>query len=268
MTGSNAPLPPETAERNGRRLTFYDLSDCLSNATSEFEFNKHQIVYIPPEQTVDGFGLGASFWPDGVALQAETVTLSTHSGTHVDAPAHYGPSASGETMTIDQVPLSWCYGPGVLLDARGLDRVQGITSGHVESELERIGHELAPGDIVLVMTGTDLRRPGYENTHAGLRRDATEYLVDRGVRMIGIDAWTVDRAVDVMVEEAKAGTLPQAFESHMLGREKPYLQIERLANLDQLPHPTGFTVAAFPFKLEGASASWARVVAIADAAES
>lgn len=117
---------------------------------------------------------------------------------------------------------------------------------------------------MLVWTGTDLRQPGYENAHAGLRRDATAYLVERGVRMIGIDAWTVDRAVEVMIDEVRAGTLEQAFESHMYGREREYLQIERLANLDQLPRPTGFTVFAFPFKLEGASASWSRVVAIVD----
>jgi kynurenine formamidase len=166
-------------------------------------------------------------------------------------------------MTIDEVPLSWCFGPGVRLDMRERDRVEGIQAADVDRELERIGHELAPGEIVLVWTGTDLRRPGYENAHAGLRREATELLVDRGVRLIGIDAWTVDRAVDVMLDEARAGTLEQAFESHMLGRVKPYLQIERLANLDVLPGPTGFTVIAFPFKLEGASAGWARVVAVA-----
>ena len=115
--------------------------------------------------------------------------------------------------------------------------------------------------MALVMTGTDLKQPGYENRHAGLRRDATEYLVDRGVRLIGIDAWGIDRAVDVMVEDARAGRA-QVWESHLLGREKPYLQIERLANLDRLPRPTGFTVYAFPFKLERASAAWTRAVAI------
>jgi kynurenine formamidase len=265
MSGDSA-LPPETAVVGGRRLTFYDLSDCLSNETSAFEFNKHEITYLAPEEiaAAGAFGLGVDDWPDGKALQAETVTLSTHSGTHVDAPAHYGPAASGRTMTIDEVPLSWCYGPGVRVDVRDLDRVEGVRPADLERELERIGHELSPGDVVLVWTGTDLRRPGYENAHAGLRREATEFLVDAGVRLIGIDAWTVDRAVDVMVEEARAGTLAQAFESHVLGREKPYLQIERLSNLDALPAPTGFTVVAFPFKIEGAGAGWSRVVAIVD----
>jgi kynurenine formamidase len=246
--------------------TLYDLSDCLSNATSEFEFNKHEITYLEPDVTAAesaNWGLGPMYWPDGVALSAEVVTLSTHSGTHVDAPLHYGPAESGPARTIDQVPLEWCYGDGVLLDFRGHDRVAGITRVDVEAELARIEHTLKPLDIVLVMTGTNLKVPGYETRHAGLRVDATEFLVDSGVRLIGIDAWGLDRPFDVMVEDARAGRA-QFWESHLLGRRKEYCQIERLANLDALPRPTGFLVSAFPFKLEGASAAWARVVAIVD----
>jgi kynurenine formamidase len=72
--------------------TFYDLSDCLSNDTAPFEFNKHEITYLDPQLTAaesSNWGLGPEYWPDGVALSAENVTLSTHSGTHVDAPSHY-----------------------------------------------------------------------------------------------------------------------------------------------------------------------------------
>jgi kynurenine formamidase len=246
--------------------TFYDLSDCLSNATSAFEFNKHEIIYLTPETTAAesaGWGLGPEFWPGGVALAAEVVTLSSHSGTHVDAPAHYGPAEHGRARTIDEVPLEWCFGDGVLLDFRERDRASGITRLDVEAELARIGHALKPLEIVLVMTGTELAQPGYESRHPGLRADATEYLVDRGVRLIGIDAWGLDRPFDVMIEDARARRA-QFWESHLVGRRKEYCQIERLANLDALPRPTGFLVSAFPFKLEGASAGWARVVAIFD----
>lgn len=247
-----------------RRL--YDLSDCLSNATSDFEFNRHEITYLDPETTAiqsASWGLGPEFWPGGQALSAEVVTLSTHSGTHVDAPAHYGPAEHGRARTIDEVPLEWCYGEGVLLDFRGHDRVRGITRADVEAELDRIGHTLRPLDIVLVMTGTDLRQPGYENRHPGLRVDATEFLVDQGVKLIGIDAWGLDRPFELMVEDARAGRAP-FWESHLLGRRKEYCQIERLANLHTLPRPTGFVVAAFPVKIERASGGWARVVAIVE----
>jgi kynurenine formamidase len=83
------------------------------------------------------------------------------------------------------------------------------------------------------------------------------------VRLIGIDAWGLDRPFDVMIEDARAGRA-QFWESHLLGRRKEYCQIERLANLDALPRPTGFVVSAFPVKLQRASAGWARVVAIFD----
>ena len=112
-------------------------------------------------------------------------------------------------------------------------------------------------------TSTLLKAPGYERRHPGLRVDATEFLVDSGVRLIGIDAWGLDRPFEVMIEDAQAGRA-QFWESHLLGRRKEYCQIERLANLDALPRPTGFVVSAFPFKLERASAGWARVVAIFD----
>lgn len=258
----------ETVIRNGRRQTIIDLSDCLSNDTASFEPLEHRIEYMTPEESIDAttamWGLGAEHWPGGVALAGEVTQIGTHSGTHVDAPWHYGPAASGKALTIDEVPLAWCFGPGVRLDVRTLSREAGARRADIEAELERIGHELRPLDVVLVWTGTDLKQPGYEQRHVGLRRDATEFLVDAGVRLIGIDAWGLDRPFDLMAPEALAGDRDQLWESHLLGREKPYLQIERLAHLDELPAPTGFTVYAFPFKIEGASAGWSRVVAIFD----
>ena len=256
--------PVEVVERGGRRLTIVDLSDVLSNATATFEPLPHSIDYMSAEQGAErGFhGLDPEHWPGRAAFAGEIVTLSTHAGTHVDAPSHYGPADEGRARTIEEVPLSWLFGPGVVLDVRGVSRVEGVRAVDVETGLERIGHELRAGDVVLVRTGTDLKEPGYDLRHAGLRRDATEFLVDRGVRLIGIDAWGLDRPFDVMAEEAKAGDTGQLWESHVLGRSKEYCQIERLANLDLLPAPTGFTVYAFPYLVEGASAGWARVVAI------
>ena len=109
--------------------TFYDLSACLSNATSSFEFNKHEITYLSPDVTAAesaNWGLGPDYGPAASPCRRRS-SPSTHSGTHVDAPLHYGPSANGHTRTIDEVPLEWCFGNGVRLDFRGGDRVAGIT---------------------------------------------------------------------------------------------------------------------------------------------
>lgn len=133
----------------------------------------------------------------------------------------------------------------------------------MQAELARIGYTIKPYDIVLIRTDVSkhFKEPGYELRHPGMRRSATEWLIDQGVRLIGIDAWGLDRPNDVMAADAKAGR-GQFWESHILGREKEYSQIEKLANLDQLPRPFGFTVMAFPVNLRGTSAAWSRVVAM------
>jgi kynurenine formamidase len=200
-----------------------------------------------------------------MAWAAETVTLSMHSGTHVDAPYHYGPESSGSpARTIDDVPLRWCFGDGVVVDMTHKGRGEGITADDLQAELGRIGYRLKPYDIVLVRTDAwrSFKQPGYELRQPGLRRSATEWLVDRGVRLIGIDAWTLDRPFDVMAAEAHAGNRDQLWETHFLGKEKEYCQIERLCRLDEIPVPVGFRVVAFPVSIARASAGWSRVVAI------
>ena len=258
----------ETYIRGNKKITLIDLSDCLSNETCAFEPNHHQIQYINHDQSVEVakklFDLNKEDWPEGHAWAAENVTLSTHSGTHVDAPYHYGPTSGGKpAKTIDQVPLSWCCGDGVVLNMSHKKR-ETITDMDIIAELERIQYEIKPFDIVLVRTDTSkyFREPGYDKLHAGLSRKGTEYLVERGVRLIGIDAWGLDQPFDIMVDEAKKGNREQLWESHFYGKEREYLQIERLANLEAIPVPYGFQVTAFPVKLEGASAGWSRVVAM------
>lgn len=259
----------ETFLRGSNQITLIDLSDCLSNRTSSFEPNYHAIDYLNHEQSLAVseklFGLHKEDWPQRHGWAAETVTLSTHSGTHVDAPYHYGPTSGGKpARTIDQVPLQWCIGNGFVVNMTHKQAGESITDEDIRIELERIGYNIQPFDIALIRTDTSKKfgQPGYDKMHAGLNRKATEYLVDHGVRLIGIDAWGLDRPFDVMTEEAKRGNKEQLWESHFFGKEKEYLQIERLANLDAIPAPFGFTVIAFPVKIEGASAGWSRVVAL------
>ena len=69
-------------------------------------------------------GTTAEDYPDGEAAAAERVTLTTHNGTHLDAPWHYHSTQDAKnggprpSLTIDQVPLEWCLRPGVKLDFR------------------------------------------------------------------------------------------------------------------------------------------------------
>jgi kynurenine formamidase len=252
-----------------KKVSLIDLSDCISNKTSPFEPNYHQIEYIDHEKSLAVsqklFGLEKEDWPQGHGWSVENITLSTHSGTHVDAPYHYGPTSGGEpAKTIDQIPLHWCIGHGVVLNMTHKKAGESITDEDVMLELGRIQYEIKPFDIVLVRTDTSKKfgQPGYDKMHPGISRKATQLLVEKGVRLIGIDAWGLDRPFDIMTKEAKQGNKEQLWESHFYGKEREYLQIERLTNLEAIPIPFGFTVVAFPVKIEGASAGWSRVVAI------
>lgn len=265
------PGPAERFAFAGRRFTVIDLSQRLSNSTAEFETMPHRIEYFTHEETAVAvsprLGLTPAHWKDGGAWAYERVTLTTHSGTHIDAPFHYGPARPDgrPTRTIDEVPLQWVMGDGVVLHLMHCSREQGITAEHVTAELERIGYTLKPFDIVLIRTDVSRHfdEPGYDLLHPGLRRDATEYLVDHGVKLIGIDAWGLDRPMDIMAAEALAGQPDQLWESHKFGTENEYCQIEKLCNLDALPAAQhGFQVLALPIRLDAASGAWARVVAL------
>ncbi|GGJ33593.1 cyclase family protein [Deinococcus roseus] len=263
----------DTVRIMGRNARIIDLSDTLSNDTQAFEPNQHDIRYI---DHVLGLTLGAQVFgltleqvtkavPRGYAWAVEQVTLSTHSGTHVDAPYHYGPTMQDgtPTRTIDQVPLSWCVGDGVKLDFTSRAAGEGITAQDIKQELSRISCTLKPGDIVLIHTGASrfFKEKGYDQRHAGLTREATQFLVQRGVKLIGIDAWGLDRPFNVTFPEAMQGKT-EFWESHFYGLEEEYCQIEKLCNLENIPVSQGFTVMALPYKIQGASSGWTRAVAL------
>ncbi|SMO94310.1 cyclase family protein [Melghirimyces algeriensis] len=258
----------DTVERNGKRITLIDLSDQLNNATRPYELNPHEIEYSKHEESVavteNLLGIGKEHWQDGFGWAVEEVTLSTHSGTHVDAPYHYGPvSEAKPARTIDQVPLHWCYGSGVVLDMRHKAIGDKISDVDVQKELDRIQYTIQPYDIILVHTGSSkyFGTPDYAFKQPGMTKSAVEWLLEQGVKVIGIDAWGLDRPFDQMAREAREGKT-QFWEAHLVGREKEYCQIEKLCNLDQIPIPFGFQVCAFPINIADASGGWSRVVAI------
>ncbi|HEY8583566.1 MAG TPA: cyclase family protein [Capillimicrobium sp.] len=211
------------------------------------------------------FGVPARLLRDGEGWANDTIKLGTHSSTHVDAPWHYNSTIRGErAQTIDELPLEQFLGPGVVVDAREKADGDAVTAAEMQAGIEAAGHPLRPGDIVLVRTGRDAfyEDPGYIALGPGVTAEATRWLFDQGVRVMGIDAWGWDRPLWMQAEDAKARDEAGVFwAAHQA--DLPYSQIERLANLGAIP-ATGFTVACFPLKIEGASAGPARVVAILD----
>jgi len=212
------------------------------------------------------FGCKESDLPGGMGWAVDTLTMSTHAGTHVDAPWHYTPTSEGKkARTIDQMPLEWYYGNGVVLDMRHKPRGSAVTVDDFQEALRKIDYTLKPGDIVLVQTGTDRYwgKPEYANEGCGMTRESTLWLIEQGVRVMGTDAWGWDRPFWAIREEfEKTGDRSILWGGHFAGIEKEYCHIEKLANLDKLPRPYGFKVACFPTNVAGGSAGWARVVAI------
>jgi kynurenine formamidase len=211
------------------------------------------------------FGLSAKYLRTGQGWANENLRLSTHGTTHIDAPWHYGPRSGGiRARTIDEMPLDWFYGTGVVLNISALGTNQAADVSVVETALMEADHRISAGDIVLFRTGNDRLwgQREYYSAGPGVSADATRWLIDRGVRLMGIDAWSFDAPLHHQSRQAKAtGRCDIFWAAHYVGTELEYCHMERLANLAALPS-TGFTICAFPLKVAGGSAGPARVVAM------
>ncbi|OWV11940.1 cyclase [Micromonospora wenchangensis] len=203
--------------------------------------------------------------PDGEFLTNDTVSLTTHTGTHIDAPAHYGSRAAyGRPRTIDELPVDWFHRPGVVLDLTSAP-VGAVDADFIRDALARVDYRPAPMDIVLLHTGAD-RLAGsqrYFTDFVGLDASAVHHLLDLGVRVIGTDAFSLDAPFTHIIERyQRTRNRADLWPAHMAGRQREFCQIERLANLDALPRPHGFTVSCPPVKVAGAGAGWARAIAL------
>lgn len=232
-----------------------------------------KIEYVTQEQNAEYMtsffpGLTKDDLPGGQGWAIEFAHITTHSGTHLDAPYHFHTTMDRgqRAITIDEVDLEWCFQPGVKLDFRHFEDGYVATAADVEAELGRIGHELKPLEIVLVNTAAGARygQDDYVSSGCGMGREATLWLLERGVRLTGTDGWSWDapfvHTKDRWADSRDPGII---WEGHRVGMEIGYCHLEKLGNLEALP-ADGFTVACFPVKVKGGSAGWTRAVAIFD----
>lgn len=246
-----------------------DLSLPIRNAS--FDTQEQHIEYIDhyamARQRATAYGVDPGDLPlPGVHSASERITLSSHAGTHMDAPIHYGPTSEGKpARTIDQIPLEWCHGDGVVLDFSWMEAGQVIGVDDLQQALARIEYTLKPFDIVLIRTDRwmDFDRHDWAMRHPGMGRESTLWLIEQGIRMMGTDGWGWDIPIPMMAEALRKGDSDAFFPGHYAGRDKEYCHIEKLARLNELP-AHGFTFSAFPVLIERASAGWCRAVAIID----
>ncbi len=147
MTDDRTPSPsPSKPRRRFVDLSIYLENDVLSDPpplAPKITYQKHADTL--PEFMAMIPGTRPEDYPDGEAAAAEWVTLTTHNGTHLDAPWHFHSTQDAKnggarpSITIDEVPLEWCFQPGVKLDFRHLPDGYVATAADVEAELARIG---------------------------------------------------------------------------------------------------------------------------------
>ncbi len=258
----SVPISPATAEPGPPRIDYID----HARSAHELASICTQLVRQMSSPECASAVITETAFDQCLGLANENIELDTHAGTHMDAPWHFGPLCEDKpARTIDQIPLEWCFAPGVVLDLRHKQAGELITPQDLQQALQRIPYTLQPGDIVLLMTGADkhFEQSDYFSAHAGMGRDATLWLIDQGIKVMGIDSWGFDRPAGVMLEDyvkSKEPLLP----AHMVGREREYCHIEKMANFDAIPQPYGFWVCCFPVKVERGSAGWVRAVALVE----
>jgi len=257
----------EGEEGAPKKPEILDLSvPIMSQAMERYDITVDHITHEEgARRLAKRYGISLKLLPTGDLYANDEVSCSSHAGTHVDAPWHFGPVVEGKpAKTIDRVPLEWCYGDGVLLDFSHKKACDPITAIDLMKELERIGYQLKPRDILLIRTGAEdhfFDDPNFSEVATGLSGDALMWLYDRGVIMTGTDSFTMDISIDIMCQKLKGGDTAAYFPVHKGSIVKDSCHAEKLYNLKKLPRPFGFKVAMFPIKLENCAGAWTRAVA-------
>ena len=259
--------------------TYIDLSIAIENdvVADPVGFGP-SVTYVDhvagAKQLVGPFpGLETSQLPDEEGWAVELIRLSTHNGTHMDAPWHFHSTQDAITetgkrpaMTIDELPLDWCLRPGVKLDFRHLPDGYVATAADVDAEL--IG-SATPWRPSISWWSTSPPAPPMDRP---LRRHRMRCRPrghpssgQPGVKIVGTDATGSWDAPFVHTNKVWQETRDPSiiWEGHKAGREIGYFQMEKLHNLEQLPS-TGFRISCFPVKIKAASAGWIRAVGIID----
>lgn len=250
---------------------FIDLSIPITNSViSDPEVMRPKITYMTHENTWEQIaaffpGLERKDLPGGEGWAVEMIELSTHNGTHMDAPWHYHSTTNEGKISapsIDEAPLDLFFRPGVKLNFSHLPHGHVVSAEEVQEALKDIGYQLKKFDIVLIQSGAIYGTANFTDQGVGLGADATLWLTENGIEVVGTDAWSWDAPFShTAVKWAKDRDPKIIWEGHKAGRIRPYYQIEKLNNLSKLPS-FGFMVSCFPVKIEKASAGWIRAVAI------
>jgi kynurenine formamidase len=185
---------------------------------------------------------------DCQGYDSEAMFMSTHTGTHVDAPSHFKPGLA----SIDMIPVVRLVCNAILI------RVEKRANQLIEQH--DLGNQIMQGDTVIIATGWEKRATSsnYMTENPGLSKQAARYLIKKKINAVAIDCPSIDAGSD------------SRFTAHNILLPNNVLAIESLCNLDRLASTSNnnnnsnnkFTLIISPLKLVGATGSPARVLAL------
>jgi kynurenine formamidase len=198
------------------------------------------------EETRESIGTGASYETRGLLL-------SDHVSTHVDSISHL--SERKKALSIDKMPLEkYFFTQAICLDVAKPSSSTYITRNDIETSLENSKLDIRTGDTVILHTGHFKRnygRKSYLTEYRGLCKESVEYLAEKGVVNIGIDAPSLDTPSD------------RGYPAHTICGARDISHIENLGDLTEIVGKR-FTLVALPLKIRDGTGSPVRAVAVLD----
>ena len=174
----------------------------------------------------------------------ELLFLSTHTGTHLDAPYHF--ARKGEK--IHQIPVSRLTGEALLIKIKKL-KDQEITKKDL-LEFEQKNGKIKTFSSIIFFTDwqKNLNKIFYFTNNPGLSKCAANYLVTKKINLVGIDSPSIDVGTN------------KNFTAHKIFATNNILIVENLSNLEKIP-TLQFNFIILPLKLKGATGSPVRAIA-------
>jgi arylformamidase len=196
---------------------------------------------------------------DHHGYDSEAMFMSTHTGTHVDAPSHFKPGFA----SIDMISTDRLVCNAILIRAKK-------RANQLIEQQDLDNHQIRQGDAVVIATGWEKRsgRRNYMSENPGLSEQAARYLARKRVNAVAIDCPSIDAGTD------------SRFTAHNILLPRNILVVENLCNLDKVASSSSsssgsssnnnnnnnniptLTLIISPLKLRGATGSPARVLAL------
>lgn len=188
------------------------------------------------ENTKDVFEDGLTYATNGFMIGEQTTT-------HLDALSCCDP----DDESVEQMSLDLFWGPGTCIDISHMPPQARCNAAQIEEAVERCGADVRPGDVLLIRTGAE----AHSDQYPGIDGSATNWIIDQGIKIFGIDAESPDTWLD------------KHWDSHVVCRDRHMAHYEHLTNLGQLVGKR-FTFYGFPLRIRGGTGSPVRAVAVLD----